>query len=112
MHPSNALKAAELEGWIKDDTVPAEDIDTTLEERGAQYGQFKEGARIMQELKSLVRIGGGSWTDMTSAQQEALDMICHKIGRLVNGNPNNRDSWHDIAGYATLIVKIIDGENP
>ena len=112
MHPSNAVKFTELEGWAEDDTVPAQNIETTLGERSAQYGQFKEGARIMQELKALVRIPGGSWGDMTSAQREALDMICHKIGRITNGNPNNRDSWHDIAGYATLIVKILDGENP
>jgi hypothetical protein len=39
-------------------------------------------------------------------------MICHKIGRILNGNPNNKDSWWDIAGYATLIVKQLDGENP
>jgi len=30
-------------------------------------------------------------------------MICHKISRIVNGDPNYKDSWHDIIGYAKLI---------
>jgi len=30
-------------------------------------------------------------------------MICHKIGRIVNGDPNYYDSWADIAGYAKLV---------
>jgi hypothetical protein len=37
-------------------------------------------------------------------QQEALDMICHKIGRIINGDANYDDSWRDIAGYAQLVV--------
>jgi hypothetical protein len=34
---------------------------------------------------------------------EALDMIVHKMSRLVNGDCYHRDSWHDIMGYAKLI---------
>lgn len=30
-------------------------------------------------------------------------MIAGKIARIINGDPNYVDSWHDIAGYATLI---------
>jgi len=37
-------------------------------------------------------------------QDEALDMIAHKIGRIVNGDPDYEDSWRDIAGYATLVA--------
>jgi len=37
--------------------------------------------------------------------REALEMILHKIARILNGNPNYADSWQDIAGYAQLIVK-------
>ena len=36
-------------------------------------------------------------------QQEALDMIAHKIGRIINGDPDYADSWDDIAGYAKLV---------
>ena len=30
-------------------------------------------------------------------------MIAHKLGRIVNGDPNYADSWDDIAGYAKLV---------
>jgi hypothetical protein len=31
-------------------------------------------------------------------------MICHKMARIMNGDPNYVDSWADIAGYATLVA--------
>jgi hypothetical protein len=31
-------------------------------------------------------------------------MIAHKIGRILNGDPNYADSWIDIAGYAQLVA--------
>jgi hypothetical protein len=37
-------------------------------------------------------------------------MIAHKLGRIVNGDPNYVDSWVDIAGYATLVAKRLQGE--
>jgi len=42
-------------------------------------------------------------------QQEALDMICHKIGRILNGDPDYADNWHDIAGYAQLVADRLNG---
>lgn len=42
-------------------------------------------------------------------QVEALEMIAHKIGRIINGDPNYADSWHDIAGYAKLVADRLDG---
>ena len=34
---------------------------------------------------------------LNDAQTEALDMIFHKIGRILAGDPNFRDHWQDIA---------------
>ena len=42
--------------------------------------------------------------ELSPDQAEALDMIAHKIARILNGDPNHHDHWHDIAGYATLIA--------
>jgi hypothetical protein len=39
-----------------------------------------------------------------------LEMIAHKIARILSGDPNHRDHWEDIAGYAELVVREIDGE--
>ena len=45
---------------------------------------------------------GGNYDRLEPEQQEALEMICHKLGRIANGDPNYADSWIDIAGYAKL----------
>jgi hypothetical protein len=36
-------------------------------------------------------------------------MIMHKIARIMNGDPNYRDSWVDIAGYAQIVADRIVG---
>jgi len=46
--------------------------------------------------------------NLTLVQQEALANICQKIARIITGNPNHADNWHDIAGYATLAENAID----
>ena len=84
-------------------------IDAIITERGSRYGKFKDGAAIMQELKFVMREVDG-WHNLTPSQREALDMIQHKIGRILNGDPTYNDSWKDIAGYATLIVNELNGE--
>ncbi len=43
------------------------------------------------------------WIRLSFSQREALEMIAHKIGRILNGDPDYADSWHDIAGYAKLV---------
>lgn len=87
-------------------TSPTEALIT---ERGSRYGKFKDGAEIMQELKGVMREVDG-WHNLTPSQREALDMIQHKIGRILNGDPTYDDNWKDIAGYATLIVNELNGE--
>jgi hypothetical protein len=45
-----------------------------------------------------------NWFNLNYDQREALDMICSKMARIMNGDPNYVDSWEDIAGYATLVA--------
>ena len=47
---------------------------------------------------------------MDADQNEALQMICHKIARIVNGDPDYADSWVDIAGYAKLVADRLERE--
>lgn len=85
-------------------------VTETLEARGARYGKFKDHAHITQLLKQTIsRHLENRGVGLTSDQQEALDMICHKIGRIVNGDPNYADSWVDIAGYAMLVADRLEG---
>lgn len=82
-------------------------IDATLAERGCRYGKFTGHAEITQKLKRTMacfRVGERTpFGDLASDQKEALEMIAHKIGRILNGDPNYADSWVDIAGYAKLV---------
>ncbi len=78
-------------------------MDTTalLAERAKTHGSFEEQSRITRALK-LVAQGRGGWNRLDHQQQEALDVIFLKIGRILAGNPNHDDHWADIAGYAEL----------
>jgi len=78
------------------------DIDKILDERGARYGKFEDHAKIVQALKEKMYLHAG-WHRLQPDQKEALEMVAHKIGRILNGDPNYGDSWDDIAGYAKLV---------
>lgn len=79
----------------------AESIETTLEARGKLYGEFSSHATITQALKEIMQ-ASPRWGVLSPSAKEALDMIQHKIGRILNGDPTYIDSWHDIIGYARL----------
>lgn len=81
------------------------DINDTLKERGARYGAFVDHARVSQKLKRIIyKELKAQKKSLTADQWEALDMICHKIGRIVVGDADYDDSWRDIAGYAMLVT--------
>lgn len=88
-------------------------IEDILTERGNRYGPFSSHASITQDIKAaMVGLGncGTNWSGLKGFQREALEMIAHKIGRILNGDPNYDDSWIDIAGYATLVADILQGK--
>lgn len=78
-------------------------IDATLAERGNRYGSFTGHAGVTQFVKRAMSTGK-NWGALADDQREALEMIAHKIGRILNGDPNHHDSWHDISGYAKLVA--------
>ena len=82
------------------------DVNEVLNERGKRYGLFKDHAQISQQLKKAMR---SNEYKLTYDQQEALEMIFHKIARILNGDPNYADSWVDIAGYAKLVADRLNG---
>jgi len=77
-----------------------------LAERGANYGAFITQGAVSQEFKEVI----SKWDTgrLKPYQKEALEMIAHKISRILNGDPNYIDSWIDIAGYAQLIVNELE----
>lgn len=77
------------------------DINEILSERSERYGNFSGLALLSQSLKNLMR-SSKNWSGMSDMQRESLEMIAHKIARILNGDPNHEDSWVDIGGYANL----------
>ena len=86
-------------------------VDATLAERQAQYGCFEDVAFVTENIMSIlaqVRVNG--LNDLPHTHRMALYMIASKMARIVNGDFNHLDSWHDIGGYSKLIEKLINGE--
>jgi hypothetical protein len=85
-------------------------VDAILDERGKRYGNFLDHARVTQRLKTVAHQFAREHNKRFDVDQaEALDMIFHKIGRILNGDPNYADSWIDIAGYAKLVADRLEG---
>lgn len=92
-------------------------IENTLNERGARYGDFTDHAAICE---ALIRICSGSHDIINSGhpvfvpvtqfaaldpvKKQAIRVICDKLARILSpgGDPEYRDNWHDIQGYAKL----------
>jgi hypothetical protein len=91
-------------------TETSTNLALTLNERGNRYGAFDTHARLTQELKQVM-IGAPKWDKLKPDQRESLEMIAHKIGRILNGDPNYDDSWIDIAGYAKLVADRLTSGN-
>lgn len=93
-----AVKAAE-------GAAGAADIEATLTERGSRYGSFVGHAEVSRGFKTLLAQQlDKRGKKLSPDQEEALSMIFHKIGRIVNGDADYADSWVDIAGYAKLVA--------
>ena len=84
-------------------------IDKTLDERGQRYGEFASHAHVTQLLKRAMGRHPG-WRKLADDQREALEMTAHKIGRILNGDPDYIDSWHDIIGYVRLVEQRLERE--
>lgn len=80
-----------------------ENIQDTLNERGKRYGPFVNNGLYAQKLKDICKDTPG-WQLMAPYQREALEMVLHKVARILNGDPHYDDSWRDIAGYSQLVV--------
>ena len=85
-------------------------IENTLTERGNRYGTFTGHAEVTQGLKRFMANELAKRNKvLTDTQWEALEMVAHKIGRIINGDQNYADSWIDIAGYAKLVADELEG---
>ena len=86
--------------------------EKNLNQRAKTHGDFSEFAITARLLKGNVALRlKQNQKALNDTQSEALDMILHKIARIINGNPNEIDHWRDIAGYAELVVRELERHN-
>ncbi len=81
--------------------------DALLDRRRATHGEFADNARIAQQLKDTLH-AEPRWRSLNQQAREALDMIAHKMARIIAGNHAITDHWEDIAGYAILGARAIE----
>lgn len=83
------------------------DIKAILAERGSRYGTFADQARISQALKRVMH-ESPNWHRLTDGQKEGLEMVQHKVARMLSGDPSYLDNIVDIVGYATLVQQSME----
>jgi len=76
-------------------------VNSTLDQRAATHGDYVQMANLTQALMANMRFSK-NWDELFPPQQEALHMIAVKIARILEGNAEEPDHWHDVAGYAML----------
>jgi len=82
-------------------------IKKTLDKRAQTYGDFGRGSMLNVGIMMSIR---GRYRD-THEDIDMPDLLEYYISTIVNKlsriavTPDHIDSWHDIAGYATLVEK-------
>jgi hypothetical protein len=84
------------------------DVDKILEARKASHGPYGNVAAMAQALKTIMHSVEG-WNKLSPTQQESLDLVATKIGRILSGTNSHVDHWADLAGYATLVKNELEG---
>lgn len=74
-------------------------IDETLKQRQGVHGDFTDNGRVTDEFMAVM-YDTPNWNNLAPHQRIALFMIAHKMARVLCGDPNFADHWHDIGGYA------------
>lgn len=77
-------------------------VSKTLEERGARYGEFIDHATIAQGIQEVYH-EAPNWWRLKPDVRQMLIVLSDKVARILNGDPDYTDNYHDIQGYAKLV---------
>ena len=83
-------------------------VNETLKERGKVYGDYKGGSEFRANVMELIvdRYAKVNHGGMPAIHMVYVYDIVNKLSRLAVP-PYHIDTWHDIAGYATLVEKAL-----
>lgn len=76
-------------------------IDQLIAERQKTHGDFEETAFIAQSLKDFYRSCRG-WARLDPVKRESFDMNAVKDARILAGDSDFAEHFHDKAGYSML----------
>jgi ribosomal protein S2 len=71
---------------------------SSIIDRQTTHGEFTNFAYVEQSLKATMH-SQNNWSKLTPAQKTALEMVQHKIARILTGDIDHTDHWDDIVGY-------------
>ncbi len=83
------------------------ELEETLSDRGSIYGDYELGSEFRAEVMMLVKgtRHRNGLMPMSPTEEVHIFDIVNKLSRLVT-SPDHIDTWHDIAGYATLVERV------
>lgn len=79
---------------------PIRDMKMLINIRAQTHGDWREQSHHSQMLKTAMGLDMNA--SLRPDEREALELICVKISRILNGDAHLEEHWRDIAGYATL----------
>jgi hypothetical protein len=85
------------------------DVDNTLDTREQEYGSYETLSELLEMIVDAYKCSNNYWR-LAPYQRVSLYMDAMKTARILNGDYNKIDSWHDKAGYAELVVKQLKKE--
>ena|SRR5712691_5369584 len=85
-------------------------INEIIAHRQGTHGVFTENSATIQATKDLWR-STPNWSRLRPFQREALDMVAHKAGRILHGDPDFLDHWEDPIGYLLRVVEQLRKEH-
>lgn len=86
------------------------DIENILSTREKTHGEFEHNSLFIQDCKDIARANPAYWEHLPPTVRESIDMILHKLGRVIYGDYEFKDHWLDIQGYAQLIIDEIENK--
>jgi phage terminase large subunit-like protein len=87
------------------------EVSKTLSARAKTHGDYYTRAKIVQTLKDVFA-HSQNWDELPDDMKQSLDMIADKISRILHGDYNFADTWHDISGYARLVEDRLEPDMP
>lgn len=86
-----------------------EEVKNVVISRDSSYGGFSGISTTCQSFKEIAR-NCPSWEQLTPCEREGLEMILHKITRILYSPNKIRDSWVDIGGYVRATLQALDSD--